>query len=72
MNFIKRVISFYIEGFREQSSLSRRLWLIILIKLFIMFAILRLFLFPDFLGSRYETDAEKSEHVLNELTKQKK
>ena len=39
---------FYLEGFRSM-TLGRTLWLIILVKLFIMFFILRLFFFPRFL-----------------------
>jgi len=70
MNFIRKVISFYLDGFKNQSRLSRKLWLIIFIKLFIMFAILRLFLFPDFLNSKYNTEEEKSDHVINNLIRQ--
>lgn len=48
---------------------GRKLWLIILIKLFIMFAILRIFFFQDFLDSRFGSDEEKSDYVTNELIK---
>lgn len=48
---------FYLEGFRSM-TLGRTLWLIILIKLFIMFFILRLFFFPNFLNSSAEGDKE--------------
>ena len=37
-----RIYRFYLEGFREM-KLGKTLWLIILVKLFIMFFILRLF-----------------------------
>jgi hypothetical protein len=37
--------------------------------LFIMFAILKLFFFPNFLNSNYKTDQEKSDHIINEITK---
>jgi hypothetical protein len=50
-------------------SWGRRVWLIIFVKLFIMFAILKLFFFPDFLGSRFKTDEEKGNYVLEQLTK---
>jgi hypothetical protein len=33
-----------------------------------MFAILRIFFFQDFLHKNYNTDKERSEHVLNQLT----
>ncbi len=41
-----RTVDLYVDGFRSM-TLGRTLWLIILIKLFIMFAILRIFFFPD-------------------------
>ena len=42
-----RIYQFYLEGFREM-KLGKTLWLIILVKLFIMFFILKLFFFPNF------------------------
>ena len=45
--FILTVWQFYRDGFRSM-KLGRTLWLIILIKLFVMFFILRIFFFPDF------------------------
>ncbi|MFV0545835.1 MAG: DUF4492 domain-containing protein [Bacteroides sp.] len=57
--------NFYFEGFREM-TLGRTLWLIILIKLFVMFFILKLFFFPNFLKD-HPTAADKSEYVGNEL-----
>jgi len=48
---------------------GRRLWGIILIKLFIMFAVLRLFFFPDILQKEFSSDEERSNHVLEQLTK---
>ena len=44
-----RVYRFYRDGFREM-TLGRTLWALILVMLFIMFFILRLFFFPDFRG----------------------
>ncbi len=69
MNLLKRIINFYIDGFRNLDKVSIKLWIIIGIKLFIMFAILKLFFFPDFLNSRFDTDKEKSEYVIQSLTK---
>ncbi|MEG1749722.1 MAG: DUF4492 domain-containing protein [Tannerellaceae bacterium] len=60
-----RIYRFYLDGFRQMKE-GRVLWLIILIKLFIMFFILKLFFFPSYLG-RFDTDAEKQEHVSDEL-----
>lgn len=64
-SFLLRVFQFYAEGFREM-RLGKTLWLIILLKLFIMFLVLRLFFFPNFLG-QFDSDDEKEEYVSNEL-----
>lgn len=68
-NVLIRVWRFYYEGFRSM-RLGKTLWLIILVKLFIMFAILRVFFFPNFLNSNFDTAEEKSEYVIRELTNQ--
>ena len=65
---LKRVYTFYIDGFRGM-VLGKKLWKIILIKLFIMFAILKLFFFPNFLKTNFPTDEEKSNYVLEQITK---
>ena len=39
---------FYRDGFRNMTW-GRVLWLIILLKLFVLFAVLRLFFFPDYI-----------------------
>lgn len=62
--FIK-IFRFYLDGFRG-TKLRKTLWLIILVKLFIMFFVLKLFFFPDYLG-KFDSDAAKEEHVSNEL-----
>ena len=68
MNIFKRVYVFYRDGFRNM-EVGKTLWLIILIKLAIIFLILRVFFFRPEL-SRYNTDSEKAEHVIENLTKQ--
>lgn len=60
-----RIFNFYIEGFKAM-TIGKTLWLIILIKLFIMFFVLKLFFFPNYLN-RFDTDAEKEDHVSSEL-----
>ncbi len=64
---IKKVFKFYYEGFRKMTW-GKKLWGIILLKLFIMFAILRVFFFPDFLKRDFSSDEERSDHVLEQLT----
>jgi len=67
MTVIHRVFLFYYEGFRNM-TLGKTLWAIILIKLFIMFAILKVFFFPNFLNSRFESDEEKAAYISEQLT----
>lgn len=54
-NFFYKVFDLYYDGFRKM-TLGRTLWAIILIKLFIIFAILKVFFFPDFLKEHAEGD----------------
>lgn len=56
---------FYVDGFRSM-TLGRTLWLIILVKLFIMFFILRLFFFPNFLNTNVIGE-DKDDYVSREL-----
>jgi hypothetical protein len=39
-----------------------------LVKLFIMFLILKIFFFPDFLKVNFRTDRERGDYVLEQLT----
>lgn len=64
LQIITRIFNFYVEGFRNMTW-GRTLWIIILIKLFIMFAILRFFFFQPVLGGMEDT--EKQEVVANKL-----
>ena len=49
--------------------LGRTLWKVILIKLLIMFGVLKLFFFPDFLQTNFTTDAQRAEYVLEQITR---
>ncbi|MCU0362699.1 MAG: DUF4492 domain-containing protein [Bacteroidales bacterium] len=62
------ILNFYLEGFRGMSWWGRRVWLIIVIKLFIMFAILKIFFFPDILKEKFSDDRERSDYVIEQLT----
>jgi hypothetical protein len=68
MELVKKVFLFYYEGFKGM-TVGRKLWLIILIKLFVMFVVLKMFFFKDFLGSKFSDDKQKSEYVLKQLTR---
>ena len=64
--FWYRVYDLYYDGFRHM-RLGRTLWAIILIKLFIIFVILKLFFFPNFIREHADKGEEAdfvATHVL--------
>jgi hypothetical protein len=67
MQWLRKVFFLYYDGFRNM-TVGRRLWLIIFIKLFVMFAVLKLFFFPDLLKKNFSSDEERSNYVIEELT----
>jgi hypothetical protein len=70
MHLLRRIYKFYYDGFKSM-TVGKRLWLIIFIKLFILFAILKTFFFQDFLKSNFESDEERSNYVIEQLTEPK-
>ena len=65
--FWTRAVDLYVDGFRSM-TLGKTLWLIIGIKLFIFFVIIKLLFFPNFLSTKCDTDEEKTEYVRHQLT----
>ena len=63
-SFLYRVYNLYSDGFRHM-RLGRTLWTIILIKLFIIFAVLKVFFFPNFLKQHAKGD--EAGYVATEL-----
>jgi len=61
------VFKFYVNGFKSM-KLGKTLWAIIIIKLFVMFVILKMIFFPNFLNQRFDNDKDKGNHVIEELT----
>jgi len=68
VSLIKKNFYFYVQGFKGM-TVGKTLWLIILIKLFIMFAVLKVFFFPDFLKTRFGNDKDRTEYVIDQLTR---
>ncbi|ECO6928108.1 DUF4492 domain-containing protein [Campylobacter jejuni] len=64
---ISQIFNFYKEGFKNL-TLGKTLWTIIFIKLFVMFVILKLFVFDVNFNSIFKSDKEKSTFVLKNLT----
>ncbi|EAI5616271.1 DUF4492 domain-containing protein [Campylobacter jejuni] len=64
---ISQIFNFYKEGFKNL-TLGKTLWKIIFIKLFVMFVILKFFVFDVNFNSIFKSDKEKSTFVLKNLT----
>jgi hypothetical protein len=70
LTLLKKIFLFYYDGFRSM-TVGRKLWIIILIKLFILFFVLRLFFFPDFLKSKFSNDKDRGDYVREQLIQRK-
>lgn len=67
--FILNAGSFYINSFRNPGKLGKNLIIILIIKLFVIFIVLKIFFFQDFLSLHFTNDEQKSKYVINSLTK---
>ncbi len=65
---MKKIINFYIEGFKSM-TVGKTLWLIIAIKVFIMFAVLKVFFFERTLSGMDES--QKADYVLEQIVDRK-
>ena len=66
--FAAGLFRFYLDGFKSMSQWGRKVWIIILIKLFIIFAVLKIFFFPDLLKKKFDNDKQRGDYVLENLT----
>jgi len=64
---LKRILFFYIDGFKNLSDLGRKLWVIIIIKLVVIFVVFRAFLFPT-LDSKVPDKAKQQELYIKQIT----
>lgn len=66
---LKRVLGvfeFYRQGFSAM-RLGKTLWSVIFVKLFVIFVLLKIFVFDENLNSTFAKDADKSDFVLRNL-----
>ena len=61
-----RIYRFYLEGFRHMTW-GRTLWVLILLKLLVIFVLLKLFFFPDFLEQAAGSEDAKGDYVSEQL-----
>ena len=66
MNAIKRIWNLYYDGFRSM-TIGRTLWLVVLLKLFIIFVVLKLFFFPDYI-KEHAREGEEAEFVASRIS----
>ena len=64
-DILYKVYRLYADGFRTM-TLGRVLWAVILIKLFVIFFVLKLFFFPDVLEQKAH-DGDKAAYVAGQL-----
>lgn len=66
MNAVRSIYTFYRDGFRSM-TIGKTLWAVIIIKLVIIFAVIRLLFFPNILQQNYDNDADRAEAVRENL-----
>ena len=64
--FWARAVDLYVDGFRSM-TVGKTLWLIIAIKLFIFFVIIKILFFPNFLSSTRDSDEGTAQYVREQL-----
>lgn len=66
---MNKLIGFYYDGFKAM-TVGRRLWILIILKLIIIFGVLKIFFFSETTGSRAsECDMTPQEYVRSNLTR---
>lgn len=64
--FWTRAVDLYVDGFRSM-TVGKTLWLIIAIKIFVFFVIIKILFFPNFLASKSDSDEGKAQYVREQL-----
>lgn len=62
---IKQIVSFYHDGFTSM-RLGKTLWVVVIVKLAIIFFVLKLFLMPNILHER--ADGHEADYVSSQIT----
>lgn len=65
MKWLRNVWHLYLDGFRSM-TLGRTLWAVILVKLFIIFIVLKLCFFPNYI-KQHAREGEEAEFVSSQL-----
>ena len=70
MHLLNKIYHLYYDGFKSM-KLGKKLWLLIAVKLFILFVIVKWIFFPNVLKTKFDTDAQRSTYILEQLTQHK-
>jgi len=65
---LNKIVLFYVDGFKNLSSRGKQLWLIIIIKLVVIFVVLKVFFFPTIDVKVPGKEAQKALYI-EQLTK---
>lgn len=68
--FLFRLATMYCDGYKDH-KLARTLFWLILVKVAILLLVFKLWLMPNYLNERYDTDEEKASSVRNSLIERK-
>lgn len=65
-NMLYRIYDLYADGFRHM-TVGKTLWVVIIVKLVIIFLVLKLFFFPDFIKSNAQ-EGKEADFVEQQIT----
>lgn len=68
MKIIQNIFSFYRDGFKRM-KVGKKLWMIIGIKFFLFFVVLKLLYFPNLLNTHFSNDKDRADFVMENLIK---
>ena len=66
MKILQKFFHFYYDGFRNM-TLGKSLWVVIIVKLLIIFGFLKIYIYDNSLRAKFQTQEEKSEFVNKNL-----
>lgn len=66
MKILQKFFYFYYDGFRNM-TLGKSLWVVIIVKLLIIFSFLKIYIYDNSLRAKFQTQEEKSEFVSKNL-----
>lgn len=66
---MKKIVEMYADGFRNLDATSRTLWIIIIVKLIIMFGVLKVLFYPGAFSGDEKLERNKPDVVYENIMK---